>query len=130
MLPMTLTKYESVAMQPARRTELLEELARTLEDRNRLKRHNDDIAKKAKEILKARESRITELTDQLTLGTESVGRDCTVEYNLLTNTTVLKDAKTHELIEERAMTAIERQEFADSRDDQPSFGNGSRRKHS
>jgi hypothetical protein len=104
-------------------------LARTLEDRNRIKRHNDEIAKKAKEILKARESRITELTDQLTLGTESVGRDCTIEYNLVTNTTYVKDAKTKELIEERAMTPKERAELADSRDDQPAY-NGLRKRKS
>ena len=130
MLPMTMTKYESVPMTPGRRMDLLEELATTCADRDRLVRFNADVQKKAKEIVKARESRISELTDQLALGTESVGRDMNLEYNLLNNTTLVKDAKSGELIEERAMTAKERQAILDESDAQPEYltsGRGKKR---
>lgn len=128
-LPMTLTKYDAVPMTPSRRYELLEELASTVADRKRLKMHNDDLAEKARDLLKSRDTRITELTDQLTLGTEAIGRDCELEYILLTNTTIVKDAKTKEILETRAMTSQERASLIDENDSQPDYsGHGKRGK--
>lgn len=134
-LPMTMTKYDAVALPPARRTELLEELATTLADRDRIKMHNEEIAKKAKEILKSRELRIKELTDQLVVNSESVARACTIEYDFLQNTTTIKDAKTKDIVETRAMTVQERTELQDEKDalrgagdDQPFYGNKKKRR--
>jgi len=120
-LPMTVTKHEAVPLQNGRRNELLEELAKTLSDRDRLTLHNAEIQKKAKEIIKSRELRIKELTEQLAVNSETIPRECLIEYDFNANTVRLKDAKTRELVDERAMTPQERAELVDERDAQPTY---------
>lgn len=108
-----ITKHISKKMSDARRRELSDELARTINDRNRIAEQQKLIQEQGRAILKLREKTITELAEQIEQGIEMEPVSCRIECDVTTNTVLTRRVDTGEILESRAMLPDERARMVD-----------------
>ncbi len=125
----TLTRYLAVPLTEERKKELHEEIVTSINDKRRLEDVLDDIVKNNKKLIKSRESKIQENAEILTQGHTMICVVCNQEIDFGMNTVRIIRNDTGEVVEERAMTAQERQQLIDQRDEPMPMGQkGSRKK--
>lgn len=104
---LTITRHLPVPLTSTEKTEKHEELVRTITDAKRLEKHFALLKEQHKANMKARETRVDELTEELSQGFVMRPIACEQIPDLSQHRMVVKRLDTGETVEERALTAEE-----------------------
>jgi hypothetical protein len=106
-----LTKYEAQnPLSEPRRLELGEVLARAVGEQERLEIHLKDFVQRTKDAIKIQRQRVSETASTLNQGFEMVKLACSQTLDFDRNTMQIRRLDTGAIVEERALTAEEREE--------------------